>query len=497
MKSLQYRIEQIGNLLTELLVSPPRPKFNWDHAVILGFLYAVGLLLWWRFLSWGKVPMTFHDWSEITGPRLTVLQDAMLKGTLPFHTANTATFGGITTRFMAVPDVILSPQIFLLRYLSLGAFVILQISLMYTLGFWGLLQVRRRFSLSLLPFTVLFSLFNFNGHILAHFSVGHLTWGGYFLFPWFALLVFDLLDDHQGWKWVAQVALLLLVMLLQGSYHHFTWCLFFLGFLAVFSIHNLVPILKAMVFAVLASLVRLLPPFILLGKFHNQFLGGYRDFLSIMLCLVTSQIPRSTTSFEDVSGGLPTWESTIYLGILGAVFLLYFGFKYSIANAESNKIYRMVILPALCLVLLSNGPVYQFLRTYMPLPLLTGERIASRMISLPVVFILILAVIEFQNHVVRMKGRKLFVPIMILLILLGAVDLWQNYDLWSVHRAASEFAFQGYTPSQWYVSNDFNDTSYLRLIGLGAAVSVATLSLLFIKVWKEKIHPTYKGAKHL
>jgi hypothetical protein len=96
-----------------------------------------------------------------------------------------------------------------------------------------------------------------------------------------------------------------------------------------------------------------------------------------------------------------------------------------------------------------------------------------------------------------MKGHLLFVPIILILILLGAVDLWQNYDLWSVHNAVSEFEFQGYTPSQWVVSNDFNDTPYLRLIGLGAAVSVATLSFLSIQVRKEKIHTTYQGAKHL
>lgn len=497
MKPLPHRIEQTGNSLIELVASPPRLKSHWGQTVTLGVLYTAGLLLWWRFLSWGKLPMTFHDWADITGPRLTVLQDAMLKGILPFHTANTTALGGITTRFMAIPDVILSPQIFLLRYLSLGTFVILQISLVYTLGFWGLFQIRKRFSLSLLAFTVLFFSFNFNGHILAHFSVGHFIWGGYFLFPWFALLVFDLLDGHQGWKWLAQLALILLVMLLQGSYHHYVWCLFFLGFLAIFSIKNFVFIFKAAIIAVLASLVRLLPPFILLGKFNNQFIGGYRDLLSILLCLFTPQIPLSSASFEAVSGGLPAWESTIYLGILGAAFLLSFGFKYFITKDERNKIYRTVIPPALCLVLLSIGPVYQFLRTYMPLPLLTGERIASRMISLPVVFILILAVIEFQNYIVRMKGRKLFVPIMILLILLGGVDLWQNYDIWSVHKAASEFAFQGYTPSQWYVSNDFTDLPYFRLIGLGALVSVATLSFLWVKVRKEKIHPIYKGAEHL
>jgi hypothetical protein len=492
-QSISRFFTRLGNSLVEFLISPPLIMYRGWNGLFLGLLFGAGLFQWLKFLSWGKGPFTFHDWSEITAPRLAFLQDAVTQGVLPLHTASTEALGNITTRFLAVPDMILSPQIFLLRYLELGAFVLLQVSLMYTLGFWGLIQFRKRFQLSLLAFTILFCLYHFNGHILAHISVGHLTWGGYFLLIWFVMLVFDLLDGKKSWRWVTQVACLLLAILLQGAYHQFVWCLLFLGFLGIFSIQNFIPIIKAAIFTVLASLARLLPPFILLGQFNNQFMGGYRDMLSILLCLFTLQLPRSQTGFEDVSGGLTTWESTLYIGLLGAVFLFYFGFWRAAAPEKASHNYRVVLLPSLGLVFLSLGRIYQSIRELLPLPLFTGERISSRMVSLAFVFILALAVIEFQHWLSKAKHPHLTVMLVILLILLGANDLWQNYIVWSFGSVSGEFPVQGFTPSQWVVANDPGDIPYLRLVWVGAAITVATVVFLLAMTWKE--HRTHLQKK--
>ena len=108
----------------------------------------------------------------------------------------------------ALPDVILSPQVLLLKWLSVGSFVLVDTWLMILLGWIGLLRLRRRFSLSLLSFTWLSLLFYFNGHILSHYAVGHVTWGGYFLLSWFAELVFSLIDGEKGAVWEAKMALL-------------------------------------------------------------------------------------------------------------------------------------------------------------------------------------------------------------------------------------------------------------------------------------------------
>ena len=155
-----------------------------------------------------------------------------------------------------------------------------------------MLLLRRRFELSLLAFTILFTLFNFNGHILAHASVGHATWGGYFLFAGFAVLIFDLLEGQANWRWVAKVVFLSALILLQGSYHQFIYVLFFLGLLALSVPHLFWWLAATMGFAILVSMVRILPAALLIGEFSNYFIAGYPLGLSIWQYLALPQIPR-------------------------------------------------------------------------------------------------------------------------------------------------------------------------------------------------------------
>src|SRR4030043_2196753 len=109
--------------IVDFLISPPVKKFRWVNLAFLSLLYGGGLYQWCKFLNWGRSSLNFHDWAYITLPRLVFLKDAVVKGLLPLHTANTEALGGITTRFMAIPDVILSPQIIILRELNLGSFI--------------------------------------------------------------------------------------------------------------------------------------------------------------------------------------------------------------------------------------------------------------------------------------------------------------------------------------------------------------------------------------
>ena len=85
------------------------------------------------------------------------------------------------------------------------AFVLVDVWIFFSAGFAGLLLIRRHFNWSLVAFSGVFLLFLFNGHILAHYSVGHFTWGPYFLFPLVALLVFRFLDGDDSWRSVACV----------------------------------------------------------------------------------------------------------------------------------------------------------------------------------------------------------------------------------------------------------------------------------------------------
>ena len=308
-----------------LFVYQPKRKLKWLGGSIIAVLFLGGLALWGVYLNWARGPFNFHDWADITLPRLYFLQDALEKGTLPLHISNSSPLNASIDRFMSVPDVILSPQILLLLFLSVKEFVLVNTWLFYAAGFGGLLWLRKKFRLSLIAFTIYFLIFNFNGHILAHFTVGHFTWVTYFLYPWFIGLIFDLKEGHADWSWTAKTASWMFLVFINGGYHIYVWALFFLGFLLLVNVKNFWGIVRTVVFSVLLCAVRILPLFLPLDEFDNIYIGGYPLVVSIWTSLIDIQIPNDITLNMGMTRAVGLWEFTLYVGLLGAVFLLFFG----------------------------------------------------------------------------------------------------------------------------------------------------------------------------
>ena len=455
-----------------------RSVYPWVAWVWIVILYALGLALWGVFFQWGKFSLTFHDWAAVTAPRLLFLKDAIAHGILPLHISDISALGNITDRYLSIPDVFLSPQAFLLGFLSIGGFVLVNQALLFTAGFLGLLWFQRRFKLSPFAFTVLFLLFNFNGHVLSHFAVGHDTWGGYYLFPWFAMLVLTLLDGDRSWKWVAKVAVLLFVMLLQGSFHQFVWCLIFLGFLALASWKNVLPIASAALFSVLLSLFRLLPPSLLVSQFGKAypFMGGYPTVGDLWKAMTAIHLPGTWTYPPFVSLILGSWEFDLYVGLLGVGFLLIFGVYFWWKNRAEPGRYNALVLPMLAITILSMGDIYQIVRLA-HIPLLDGERVSTRMISLPFTFLLLLAAGEFQAWLSRVKLTPAIYAGQFALLFLGGADLWRNFTAWKIANAQKSYIFAPVFQVQWFAV-DRPDPDYTRTILIGAAGSAFTLLVL-------------------
>ena len=126
----------------QLFESKPLHRKRWITWTCLAALYQAGVCLWGYFFSWGQFPLGFHDWAHISGPRLTFLKDALVQGLPPLHISDPDPsdpypLGGITDRFLVIPDQILSPQVILLRILPIGVFVAGNVLLLYSLGYAG------------------------------------------------------------------------------------------------------------------------------------------------------------------------------------------------------------------------------------------------------------------------------------------------------------------------------------------------------------------------
>jgi hypothetical protein len=483
-------------LLAGVFKYPIDRKGQWANRAWLLGLFLTGLFVWGNFFNWGRVPLNYEDWAIISAPRFDFLKDAVTRGLLPLHISNPDPLDGITTRYMAVPDAFLSPQAVLLRFMDVGHFVLVDMFLMYSLGFLGLLWFRRKFSLSPAAFTILFLLFNFNGHILSHLSVGHETWGGYFLYPLFAIVIFQLIDGERSWNWAARGAFLLFFIFLQGSFHQFVWMLLLIGLLAITKKMYFWPGIKLGAFSILLSMVRILPPSILLNTFNNAYLGGYPSLIEIWKSMVTISVPGRTISFPFMVRPLGTWEFDLYVGLIGALFLVYFGIFRWLRSGEEGCKYHKLLLPILILTFLSIGKVFSYVRL-LSIPLLAGERVSSRIISLPFFFLLLFGAIQFQRWVDKNhKFRSSQYLAVLGVLLVEAYELWNYVKIWRVLNVSSGFPLQLYKFNFYVVNNNYGDLPYLRQIEIGAVVSAISMLVLLGLVWLEKIRASKSTARY-
>src|SRR5690349_7993699 len=94
----------------------------WMNTIWIFVLYLTGMALWGEFFQWGDFPMTFHDWAQVTAPRLYFLKDAVVRGILPLHISSSYALGGVTDRYLSIPDAFISPQALLLAFLPVTSF---------------------------------------------------------------------------------------------------------------------------------------------------------------------------------------------------------------------------------------------------------------------------------------------------------------------------------------------------------------------------------------
>ena len=364
-------VEFVNSAVGSVLAGKTPGDFRWLEILWLTGLFAGGILVYGHFFNYGNFDMLYHDWAQITGPRMQFLQTAIREGQLPLHISDAETLHFATTRYLAIADVFISPQYLLLYWLSLPVFSYVNVCLLYALGFFGLIFIKNKLRLSSISFTILFLLFNFNGGILAHFSVGHYNWAGYFLLPWFAYLVIRLLDGDRSWLWTSLMAVLLFAIWLQGDYHHFLYLLILLAFIGILVPKTFLTVLRTGVAAFVVSAFRLLPCILSYPIYIQSFLNGYPSLLSIWDNLV--DLPNSLNSAFFVNSNLGTpvgeWELTGFIGLLGGIFFAYFGVYRGLIQSKAP--YNRMLVPLGIMTLFSLGPVFEVLKK-LPIPNSSG-----------------------------------------------------------------------------------------------------------------------------
>lgn len=382
------------------IFQPPSgsPASKIIRAATLGGLYLAGIAHWLVFFLTSEKSFALRtmNFSAYQWPReyvfLSILQEAVTTRTIPYHI-----FYPLKdmTRFLGIPDYVTSPQIVLLGVMDIATFVLVNTLLLYTLSFVACLLIGRRYRLSLIALVAMTLLLNFNGNITAQIGAGQYVWTGFFLLPFFCLLVLKLIDGDRSLGISIKLALLLLGLMLQGTYHFYNWSVAFLLLLAVFDRNSRRPALLAIAFSIPLVAYRVLPAAMTFWGAERGFLSGYPTLEDLLAALVV--IRRHTTETIGVLHNLAWWEYDFYISLLGLAMVAYFGVYLRVKERPELQRFRFQALdwPMLLMSLFSLSIFFAPIAS-LPLPLAGAERVSSRFLIIPLLFLVVIAAIRMS-----------------------------------------------------------------------------------------------------
>jgi hypothetical protein len=470
--------------LAQAMIDPEiEMEYRFLRFGVLGLMFVIGIILWMYFFDFGRTGLNFGDWDEINLPRLRFLQDAFHLGVFPWHMLYTAPLHD-ADRFFSLPDVITSPQILLLYFIKARYFVYFDVLLHYAIAFISMIWIKKMLRLSLMAICFFFFLFGFNGYLIAHYSVGHFTWAAHFLFPLFFALMIRFSQGDKGWRWVASTAFLLFYMVLAGGEHQFVWLLIFMGLMIPAHWYQAGWMIAAMILAVLLSAVRLIPPALELPRLtwvSSASAAGYPSVMTLVQSM--TQLISPERAYEPLFPYSYT-ELNLYIGFLGFIFVFYFGLVKWIDRLSSSGEFSKFVIPVFGMIFLSLSNSYNLIKA-LSIPLFNGERVSSRMIDVPFVFLLIVAAYFFQKWLNEHKSSPALFAAIAGFLVLVVHDLWANINLWSLRSIASLSKLSELDYSQMTLVGNHSDPIYFMIFYLGLTITLISMIILLYLSFRE------------
>lgn len=481
------RDERLAECRDQIELSSTTTAPCWFERSVVAAAYVLGLVFWvvffWDPSASGWARFSAADWG-LSANFNAILRQAIAERTIPYLTD----YIQYTDRFLGLPVAPLSPQFVLLPWLSDIQFLLLNHILMFTLFVWGLLAIRREYGLSLLSFLWLYVLFGFNGYIVAHLSVGHTMWYGYFPLPFFCRLMLRLEEEPWGVRERIAMAVLLLFILLQGGFHTFAWCVFYLVIVAILRPRVGLVVLQTLFLACLLSACRILPSVAALHHMGRQYYYlGFSDPLEVIRAF--TNLVEFTGVTDDVR-----WERNFYIGTAAFLVVAYYLVQPLFQRTAKTESYPFGIFHAanLVLLLLSMGWIG---RMFSYIPLLQSQRVPTRLFTIPMLMWIVIAVIQMDK---RLRIPAPGTPrLQLLLITLGfaVFDLATHMIKWRVAKIEAVCGAQNeHTLAKILPVTSCEDPGmcfYIACVWIGFIVSLLTT---FYCIWRFK-HVTRNTCK--
>jgi hypothetical protein len=464
------------NKFFEFLFRPPSGTLvsKIGNYLVLCIAYLAGVFHWAWLINYGSIQFKYMDW-EMFFNCYQVIQKALVENSIPYFMPY---FFKGTNQFLSFPSTDLFPTIFLLKFLSVEKFFLFQMIFVYSLGFIGCLWLKKTYQWSLFTFLFFFLLFSFNGHIVSHIAIGHWPWISYFVLSFFLVWVFKLVEGDVSPFHGTQLAWIFFAMLLFGGVHTFAWCLIFLFLLCLRQKRFWKPVMIGVGLSLVFSLYRLLPAAVTFFGYKNDFISGFPS-VSIFWNALTSVHGQENILSLGLEGNFAAWwwEVDHFIGIIGLVALVYFGIFLRLKEKSSWGIndYRVLNIPMLVLVILSFGSIYEVF-TYIPIPLITVERVSTRFLIVPLLILLVISCIWMQQMFNRLSANWGLIGIALAGILIEGFLFVEHSAGWQVTIWEAKLANLGitmdYPLSEWAKSVE---GYYIPVVQISYLISLIAL----------------------
>ena len=369
-------------------------------------------------------------------------------------------------------------------------FSIINLFLLYSVGFIGCLLIKNYYKLHTFPFLFLFLIFNFNGYFIEKFSAYGAAQLGYYFLPYifyFLLRISKKNNLHQSYYWSILLGLFLTFVLMQGSIHFYVQMITFILFWSIVNYKLWRLSLLIFVTTFTTGLYRLLPSAVTYGTESNPHAklnwGGYDSLEIFVSSLVSVQDQFTPHVFAS-------WERSLYISIIGLLFLVYFSLWTNFIKAPWVKFkeWKYFIIPISLIILISFGNFKYYIVPDF-IPLLNSESLMERYMIIPLILLTIIASINFQGFVEYYKNEKRINFVLIGTIGALALFLFNHSRLWRNHLIQNQFNWADKIYSNSFnlkkndllISNDNVDFLYMTSFWFGLVITFVSL-VFFIRM---------------
>lgn len=408
-----------------------------NKLIISPVLFLIGIVYWGLFYFRGDAAIAHGDWIK-EQIYLDTLRVAVEQFQMPwawdkpfYHSANL---------FMANPEVVFTPDILLLRWLTNNHFFYLHHCIFYAFGFFFVNKIAAQAAWRWPVYVFVFLVFNFNGYLTSHISEGHFQWTGYYLIPAFLYFLYQASREVKLHEANVFAGFILGILFANGSFHIAIWLSLFTGFLFVFERHSWCKLLLVLAVGYGLGAFRVIPALAYFSSAPSTGVqSGYTD-LSLLLNALT-QLRAHGFGATTLQGW---WEYSLFVGFTG-FFLLVFGVAtYLLNKLKDKQLNHQWVFAAVLMFLLSLGNTWGILAT-LHLPFGAVERLSSRFIVIPFLLSVLVSGCAINSLLTEWcqserYQRKASLVFWVLVIFVG-VDLFYQLLNWSL--IATELASGG------------------------------------------------------